>query len=77
METRRRVYVYEVVARHILLEKGQPPKIRQRHLQWILPTGEERLTLVTCWPPTGNTHRLIVVARPLDGEAVSLRGIEP
>lgn len=82
VETRRRVYVYEVVARHLLLEKGQPLEIRQRHLQWILPTGEERLTLVTCWPPTGNTHRLIVVARPLDGdaergEAVSPHGIEP
>jgi sortase A len=31
---------------------------------WILPTAEERLTLVTCWPPYESTYRLIVVARP-------------
>jgi sortase A len=31
---------------------------------WIRPTPEERLTLVTCWPPYESTYRLIVVARP-------------
>ncbi len=49
---------------HILPEKGQPPEVRRRNLAWILPTREERLTLVTFWPPENNTHRLIVVARP-------------
>ncbi|WP_376792921.1 sortase [Thermoflexus sp.] len=64
LETWRRVYIYKVEALHILPEKGQPLEIRQRNLRWILPTSDERLTLVTCWPPNNNTHRLIVVARP-------------
>ncbi|WP_268808082.1 sortase family protein [Thermoflexus hugenholtzii] len=38
--------------------------MRQRNLAWILLTPEEGLTLVPCWPPENNTHRLIVVARP-------------
>lgn len=64
LETRRGVHVYEVEAVHILPEKGQPLEVRQRNLRWILPTPDERLTLLTCWPPNDNTHRLIVVARP-------------
>lgn len=28
--------------------------------------GDERLTLITCYPPFSNTHRLIVVAHPVD-----------
>ncbi|WP_322798801.1 sortase [Thermoflexus sp.] len=64
LETRRRTHVYRVEAVHILPEKGQPMEVRQRNLQWVLSTRDERLTLVTCWPPHTNTHRLIVVARP-------------
>ena len=33
---------------------------------WIMPSEDERLTLVTCWPYTSNTHRLIIVARPVE-----------
>jgi sortase A len=32
---------------------------------FIAPMPEERLTLITCWPYGVDTHRLIVVARPL------------
>lgn len=64
LETRLRIHVYRVEEVHILPEKGQPMEVRQRNLEWVLPTRDERLTLVTCWPPHTNTHRLIVVARP-------------
>jgi sortase (surface protein transpeptidase) len=31
-----------------------------------MPSGDERLTLVTCWPYEwpGNSHRVVVVGRP-------------
>ncbi len=32
--------------------------------RWIGPTEDERLTLITCWPPYESTYRLIVVAKP-------------
>ncbi len=57
-------YSYLVSERHILAEKGQPLAVRLQNAQWIQSTADERLTLVTCWPYTSNTHRLIVVARP-------------
>lgn len=56
---------YAVTERYILEEKGQSVEVRMQNAQWILPTEDERLTLVTCWPYTNNTHRLVVVARPV------------
>jgi sortase A len=57
-------YDYKVVEKHILKEKGEPPEVRQQNAKWIAPTEDERLTMVTCWPYTNNTHRLVVVAKP-------------
>lgn len=57
-------YYYSVTARHILKEKGEPIEVRIENASWILPSQDERLTLVTCWPYTNNTHRLIIVATP-------------
>ncbi len=61
-----RPYEYVVTEKYILKEAGMPLKVRRTNAQWFMPTGDERLTLVTCWPYQwpGNTHRVIVVARP-------------
>jgi sortase A len=59
------VHHYGVVARHILEEKGQSVEVRTQNAQWVMPTEHEQLTLVTCWPYTSNTHRLVVVALPM------------
>ncbi len=32
---------------------------------WLKPTRAPRLTLISCWPPDNNTHRVIVVAYPV------------
>jgi sortase A len=59
-----RAYRYAVEDNFILQETGASPEQRQRNAQWIAPTEDERLTLVTCWPYWTNTHRVIVVAKP-------------
>lgn len=56
---------YAVVEKLILPEKDQPPEVRQENARHIAPTPDERLTLVTCWPYTNNTHRLIIIALPV------------
>jgi sortase A len=48
----------------ILEERSATIEQRQENARWVLPSEDERLTLVTCWPPESNTHRLIVVAVP-------------
>ncbi|MBN1666618.1 MAG: sortase [Anaerolineales bacterium] len=57
--------VYRVEQKLILKDYGQSIEIRQANAQYIHPTADERLTLVTCWPPTGNVYRLIIIARPV------------
>lgn len=58
-------YYYEVLSRRILPERGQSDAVRRANARWIQPTSDERITLTTCWPYSSNTHRLIIVAKPI------------
>jgi sortase A len=57
-------FTYTVQQQLLLPEYGEPIEVRLANAAWMEPTAEARLTLVTCWPYSGNTHRLIVVAVP-------------
>ena len=59
------VFAYEVTQREILAERGQSEEIRRQNAIWIQPTLDERITLVSCWPYSDNSHRLVVVAEPI------------
>ncbi len=59
-------YTYHITAKEILPERGQPIEVRLENAQWIAPTEDERITLITCWPYTDNSHRLVVVAEPIE-----------
>ena len=58
-------YNYMVVNVMILPERNVDVQTRLENARWILQSDDERITLVTCWPATSNTHRLIVVAKPI------------
>ena len=58
-------YHYRVAEQHILIEEGQPLSVRVENARWIMPTHDERLTLITCGPDGKSTHRLIIVALPV------------
>jgi len=58
-------FTYTVALKMILPERNEPVDIRLQNARWILPSADERLTLLTCWPYTSNTHRLIIVAIPI------------
>jgi LPXTG-site transpeptidase (sortase) family protein len=60
-----KVYEYIVTNKMILPETFQELDVRMENAQWILPSDDERITLITCWPYESNTHRLVIVARPL------------
>ena len=64
------IFEYEVANIMILPERNQPVEQRIENARWIEPSVDTRLTLITCWPYESNTHRLVVVARP-----VSLEGL--
>jgi len=56
---------YRVAETMIVQEQGVSTEQRQENARWIEPFADERLTLVTCWPANNNTHRVIVVAKPV------------
>jgi LPXTG-site transpeptidase (sortase) family protein len=58
-------FIYQITNKMILPEKYQKIDIRMDNAQWIMPSQDERLTIITCWPFKVNTHRLIIVARPI------------
>ncbi|BBB49641.1 sortase domain-containing protein [Pelolinea submarina] len=55
---------YTIVNKMILPEKEETLEMRMQNARWILPSTDERLTLVTCWPANSNSHRLVIVAVP-------------
>ena len=59
-------YTYEVAQQEILPENGQPISVRRLNARWIEPTRDERITIVSCWPYATNSHRLVVVAKPVE-----------
>jgi LPXTG-site transpeptidase (sortase) family protein len=60
------MYLYVVANKLIVPEKYEQIDTRMENARWILGTEDERLTLITCWPYETNTHRLILVASPLE-----------
>lgn len=57
-------FSYVIANRMILAERYMDAETRVNNARWLAKSEDERLTLVTCWPETSNTHRLILVARP-------------
>jgi LPXTG-site transpeptidase (sortase) family protein len=64
-------YSYQITNKMILPEKYEQLDVRMNNAQWILPTVDQRLTLISCWPYESNTHRLIIVAIPLGQEEIT------
>jgi len=58
------VHRYRVTEIHYRKERGASLAERLAAGAFIGPTEDERVTLVSCWPPLVNDHRLIVVAHP-------------
>ena len=61
-------FLYQVESNERFRELGESLEVRQKNASWISPTDDERITLITCWPYTSNSHRVIVVAKPVSPE---------
>jgi sortase A len=54
-----------VVERQVLVrEEGVSEEQRLQNAEYMKPTPDQTLTLITCWPYGIDTHRLIVIAKP-------------
>lgn len=58
-----------VVSDHIVVDEvGEPMTTRRENARYILPTDEEMITMVACWPLTGPNkfkQRVIIRAKPV------------
>jgi len=57
-------YNYTITAFYRLKDTGVPLEQRIANARFMQPTHATQVTLITCWPPTSNTHRLVVIAQP-------------
>ncbi len=55
-----RSFTYQVTGWHRLQERNASIATRQDNAAYLQQTGTPQLTLVTCWPPWSNTHRVVV-----------------
>jgi LPXTG-site transpeptidase (sortase) family protein len=65
-------YKYVVSNTMIFPERDVSFEKRLENARWILPSKDERITLITCWPYFSNTHRLVIVARPVESKPIQL-----
>jgi sortase A len=65
LHTADREFRYVVTETAIIPWVGASAQDRRRHIQYLLPTTEPTLTLVSCWPYWVYTHRVYVVAKPV------------
>lgn len=70
IESKESRFSYLITNKMIVPEKYEEMDTRMNNAQWILPSVDERLTLISCWPFESNTHRVIIVARPLTREVI-------
>ncbi len=54
---------YQVQKVELVAEENVPLSQRLANARYLEPTREPVLTLITCWPPDGYSHRIIVVAQ--------------
>jgi len=52
-------YVSQIV---YIEESNQPLEVRLQNAAWLRQTADSRVTLITCWPRSDSTQRLIVIA---------------
>jgi sortase A len=57
-------FKYTITAFYRLKDTGVSAEQRIANGRFMEPTDQAQVTIITCWPPTSNTHRLVVVAVP-------------
>jgi LPXTG-site transpeptidase (sortase) family protein len=61
-------HIYQVTQRELFEEDGQELSVRLANARWMLPTSDERITIISCWPTATNTHRIVVIAHPVKSD---------
>lgn len=66
-------HTYTVSETMVLKESSQSIETRDEHARYVMPTRNERLTLITCHPYGSLRNRLIVIAHPTQTDKITAR----
>ena len=66
-------HTYTVSETMVLNESTQSIATRDKHARYVMPTSNERLTLITCHPYGSLRNRLIVIAQPTQTDKITAR----
>ncbi len=58
------IFKYRISQAQIVNQKYASPEQQAANARFLDPTPSERVTLISCYPPTNNTNRVIVIAEP-------------
>lgn len=58
-------YLYRVDEKELVRIFAASQETKEYLQTVVAPTSQEQLTLITCWPSWSNTHRLVILAKPL------------
>jgi LPXTG-site transpeptidase (sortase) family protein len=64
LKTGERTWSYRVSQVLFLKSTFASAETLKSYEQYLQPALKEQLTIISCWPPVSNTHRVIVVAEP-------------
>lgn len=64
LQTGEATWTYQVDAVKILSAQNEQEE-SEAYTAYFKQTYAPRLTLISCWPPTNNTHRVIVISYPV------------
>ena len=53
-------FKYTIAAFYRLKDTGVSAQQRIANGRFMEPTDQAQVTIITCWPPTSNTHRLVL-----------------
>ena len=65
LETGERTWEYRIGGLELLPLTGAGPDKLTTYQAYLQPTTTPRLTVISCWPPESNTHRVVVIAYPV------------
>jgi len=64
LETGQRAWEYHVSRVELLPILAASADDLAAYQAYLQPTAAPRLTVISCWPPESNTHRVVVIAGP-------------
>ncbi len=67
-------FIYVVTEIQKVKEEGVPLEQRIHNAQYMNPTPDQTLTLITCWPYAVDSYRWLVIAKPYNSAGVASAG---